>query len=88
MERLETNQYLGGMYVPIWEIVLRDGKCFYYSLTKEIFFTIDERIPWEKDENGKPKDLKLLAPYTRSIADSVNDYIIVLSVLKTNPRQH
>ena len=67
---------------PMWEIILIDGNIYYYSIVKDIIYSIDKRIPYKKDENGFWEDPKPLVPKDHDyVIDTINEEILVLKVL-------
>lgn len=67
---------------PMWEIVLSDGSLYYYSVLKDIVYTIEKRIPYKKDKNGFWEDPKPKVPNDCDyVIDTINEEILLLKVL-------
>jgi hypothetical protein len=81
MESFSSSMHLGPWWAPVWEIILVDGRIYYYSLVKDLFYVIDEVIPWEKKVNGFFKNPMKIAPFDRILLDSIKEEIIVLKAI-------
>ncbi len=76
----------GSPALPMWQIVLNDGRIFYYGIWRGSFFTVDEELPWnDKDWTGPGKsygEIRDLAPYPyHLVIDTINDKILIMKPL-------
>ncbi len=83
MERVGFQFPLGPLWAPMWEIILKDGSLYYYSILTDLVYIIENRIPWEKGDNGvRERPQKLVPAGTNDyVTDTVNDEILVLKVI-------
>jgi hypothetical protein len=83
MERVGFPSTLGFLDVPMFEIKMKSGKMYYYSVKRVTSYEIDKKISWKKNKEGYRESAYRLVPRdTDFLPDSINDEIIVLKKLK------
>lgn len=65
---------------PLWEIEL-DGITYYYSELEDVFYTVERKVTWKRDNESSPRSPREMASHGNFLIDTVNDQIIVLQPL-------
>ncbi|MCP4158185.1 MAG: hypothetical protein GY757_61365 [bacterium] len=76
----------GSPPLPMWQIVLNDGRIFYYAISRNSFFKVTEELPWnDKDWTGPGKsygEIRDLAPFPyHFVIDTIGDKILIMKPL-------
>jgi hypothetical protein len=75
------SQNICSLFTPLWEIILDDGTIYYYSVQTDLFYTIEKRIPLEKNKDGIWEDPKKLVTHNDFVIDTISDEILVFKIL-------
>jgi hypothetical protein len=77
---------IGSFFTPAWEVELKNGLRFYYSINKEMVYGVRENKAWKLLKNGKYESyLKHIPTDAEEFAfESVNDKIVIF---KKYPRK-
>ena len=63
----------------MWEIKIPGRNTYYYSVKRDMVYEVAEKIHWEKDKNGKRKEIRSLIPQNYEfVTDTVSDEILIL----------
>ncbi len=83
--KLSSNNY------PLWEIVLKDGRHYFYSHIMDTVLRYERKIPWKFSEDREyvmklRKTLsELQKDHTIATAhDTISDELLILKIIKTN----
>jgi hypothetical protein len=83
IEAIGLPPFLGTLFVPAYEIELKNGSRYYFSHRGNMFFQAKEEISWKKNKKGYRKDVRQLTPLPTVISlDEINDKIVVYEELK------
>ncbi len=78
MERVAFYSRVGTLTNPAWEIRLKDGSLYYYSVMRGTLYTIEKRVPWKKGKNGHRPSQRNLITGPDFIPDTISDEFIYL----------
>jgi hypothetical protein len=75
---------IGDKFSPTWEIEMKDGKKYYYSIMKDMIYAIDEKRERKLDKNGRHGPWLHLVNYgvEEFVFDDLEDKIIILKKIK------
>lgn len=84
IERVAFPSTIGDKLAPLWEIVLKNGTVYYYSVRRDCVYGIEQEKQWKVKENGVRQNLGEILPYTTTdfLPDKINDKILVLKKYK------
>lgn len=84
IERIAFPSGMGDDMSPLWEICTTDGTTYYYNQFRDIFYGVDQHIPWVKGKNGYRENKHAIAPHPNFLPDSIGDRLIILRVIPHN----
>ena len=82
IERVLYPSKISDIFIPLWEIEMHDGKVYYYSLSRNMFYRISRKIKWKKDNKGNRPDWRKLVPHMEFAFDDIDDNILVFEKIK------
>jgi len=75
------SQGICSVFVPLWEIRMKDGTVYYYSVETDLFYIIEKRIPMQRDREGMWENPEKLVTHRNYVIDTISDEILVFNVL-------
>jgi hypothetical protein len=79
MERIAYLANIGDILLPLWEIKMTNGKIYYYSENRDMIYSIEKKLPWKKNSNGRRKGRAEMAQNRAFLPDTVNDEFVILN---------
>lgn len=86
IEPIELASPIGPSLAPAFQVLLKDGREYYYSPALDRSFKVKYTIPWEKNEKGhrsSPLERVDRSELSLSAFDEINDVIIIFEELGT-----
>lgn len=78
IDRVTYLSTLGELTDPLWEIQMRDGTVYYYSINRDAVYCVKGKVAWRKDERGLREPRRWLVRGFDCLPDTINDELIVL----------
>ncbi|MCP4147046.1 MAG: hypothetical protein GY757_04775 [bacterium] len=78
MDRVAYSHSIGDHLDPLWEVEMTDGTMFYYSIMRDMVYSIDRKITWGKNKLGYREFNSSMVPHRDFLPDTVGDQLIIL----------
>ena len=79
IERVAFASPLGDLLTPLWEINMKNGVVYYFSLSGDSVYEAKEKKDWKKQKNGFRKDWREMTPNNEQfLPDEIDDKLIIL----------
>lgn len=75
------SQGICSVSTPLWEIRMKDGTVYYYSVETDLFYIIEKRIPMQRDQEGMWENPEKRVTHRNYVIDTISDEILVFNVL-------
>jgi hypothetical protein len=79
IERVAFPSSLGDDLDPLWEVTMKNGTVYYYSIQRDCIYEVKEKRQWTKRKDGVLKPYEEVVSYGEEfLPDEIDDKLIIL----------